>query len=363
MSLIKIIDKAVNFHPITFEESLQLYKEASLPVLMTTANRIRKKLHPGHDVTWMVDRNVNITNVCISQCKFCSFCRKPSSNEGYVTTMDEYRDKINRLFQMGGCQLLLQGGLHPDLGLSYYTHLFRALKNEYPTLRLHALSPSEIVYIARKEKRSYRTILEKLTASGLDSLPGGGAEILSARVRKTLSPAKATAEEWLKVMHTAHQMNLRTSATMMFGHIETLEERLMHIIQIRQLQKEKPEGAYGFMSFIPWPFQGTNTVMQNKIKNLSPVSPEEYIRTIAISRIILSNISHIQPSSLTVGKETAQICLHAGANDFGSVMIEENVISSSGKPYQMNIQEMKDAIKESGFNPRQRDFKYELTIE
>ncbi len=261
---------------------------------------------------------------------------------------------------MGGCQLLLQGGLHPGLGLSYYTGLFRALKNEYPTLRLHALSPSEIVYIARKEKMTYLAVLKELTASGLDSLPGGGAEILSERVRKILSPAKASAKEWLEVMRTAHQMNLRTSATMMFGHIETLEERLMHIIQIRQLQEEKPEGTYGFMSFIPWPFQGTNTVMQNEIKNLHPVHPGEYIRIMAISRIMLPNISHIQPSSLTVGKETAQICLHAGANDFGSVMIEENVISSSGRPYQMNIHEMQDAIKVAGFDPRQRDFNYEI---
>lgn len=358
MSLIKIIDRAVNLEPITFEESFRLYNEASLPELMTIANVIRNTLHPGRDVTWLVDRNVNITNICISQCKFCSFCRKPSNNEGYVTSMNEYRNKINRLFQMGGCQLLLQGGLHPDLGLSYYTRLFQTLKKEYPTLRLHALSPSEIVYIAQKENLTYREVLESLIASGLDSLPGGGAEILSERVRKLLSPAKASAKEWLEVMRTAHQMNLRTSATMMFGHIETIEERLMHIIQIRQLQDEKPRGAYGFMSFISWPFQGKNTVMQTNIKNLKPVTPEEYIRTIAISRVMLPNISHIQPSSLTVGRETAQICLHAGADDFGSVMIEENVISSSGNPCRMNIQEMQDAIKEAGFIPRQRNVEY-----
>jgi cyclic dehypoxanthinyl futalosine synthase len=256
---------------------------------------------------------------------------------------------------LGGRQLLLQGGMHPHLGMDFYTNLFRRLKELYPDVRLHALGPPEIVHLSKMEKTSCRDVLERLVASGMDSLPGAGAEILVDRVRCEISPVKCTAGEWLDVMKEAHEMDLTTSATMMFGHLETIEERLEHMVRIRELQSRKPAGHKGFLSFIPWPFQDEGTVLQTKYGISNMVTSEEYIRMIAISRIMLPNIKNIQASWLTVGKETAQLCLHAGANDFGSIMIEENVVSSAGAHYSMNAEGMQAAILDAGFIPQQRD--------
>jgi cyclic dehypoxanthinyl futalosine synthase len=326
---------------------------------MFVANEIRQILHPGNIVTWQIDRNVNISNVCFVQCKFCNFCRKANSEDAYTTTIEEYREKIKELFALGGDQLLLQGGMNPALELSFYTELFSKLKKEFPELKLHALGPPEIVFLAKKENKNFSEILEILVKSGLDSLPGAGAEILSNRVRNKLSKGKCSVEEWLEVMRIAHKMGLYTSATMMFGHIETLEERLQHLIYIRELQNEKPNIVPGFTAFIPWPVQleGTKLYSENK---LQPAHATDYIRMISISRIMLPNVPNIQASWLTIGKNAGSLSLHAGANDLGSIMIEENVVSAAGATNSLNAEEMKQLITSAGFVPKQRNQRYEF---
>ncbi len=354
-----LYDKAIAGEPVSAEEGFELYYNAPTEDLMITANLIRQKLNPGNEAGWIIDRNVNITNVCFSQCSFCNFCRKKNSEDAYVTTLDQYREKINELFALGGDQVLLQGGMNPALGIDFYCDLFSTLKSLYPALKLHALGPPEIVFLSKKEKLSYAEVLVKLIASGLDSLPGAGAEILSDRVRKIVSPGKATVKEWLDVMYEAHILNLPTSATMMFGYLETREERIDHLVHLRTLQAKKPAGSYGFIAFIPWPFQDKGTVLSEKLGIRNNVNGPEYIRSIAISRIMLNNIQNIQSSILTVGKEIAMLSLHAGANDLGSVMIEENVVSAAGAGYRFDSKEMQDIIKEPGFIPRRRNQKYE----
>ena len=255
---------------------------------------------------------------------------------------------------------MLQGGLHPKLGLNFYTDLFRKLKLKFPELKLHALGPLEIVHISKLENLSYKQVLIELKKSGLDSLPGAGAEILSDRVRAIISKNKCNVTEWLNVMREAHKLNITTSATMMFGHIETLKERIEHLILIRKVQSEKPKDAKGFIAFIPWIFYGENTVLKNKYPEIKPISGNEYIRMIAIARIMLPNINNIQPSWLTVGKKIGQICLHSGANDFGSIMIEENVVSSAGANYHLDSNGIQNAIIEAGFEPQMRNQQYEF---
>lgn len=359
MDLNRIYQKAIALEFLSLEEGLFLYENAPTSDLMYVANVNRKIKVPGNYVTWMIDRNVNITNVCCSHCLFCNFYRDSNSEETYITTIDEYKSKIDELFKLGGNQMLLQGGLHPKLKLDFYVDLFKQLKTLYPELKLHALGPPEIFHIARLEKKSYNEILIALVEAGLDSLPGAGAEILNDRVRKQLSPGKCNTKQWLDVMRVAHKLNLPTSATMMFGHVETTEERLTHLIHIRQVQSEKSEGNFGFVAFIPWPFQDKGTKLNISLGVENKVTPVEYIRMIAISRIMLPNINNIQASWLTVGKQTAQICLHAGANDMGSIMIEENVVSSAGAANSMDAQSIQLAIKEAGFNPQKRNQKYE----
>lgn len=340
-------------------EGIELYLNAPTQELVSTANAIREKLTRPGVVSWQIDRNVNISNICYSQCKFCNFYRKPGSPDSYITSIEEYRKKIEELFEYGGEQLLLQGGLHMKMGLDFYSELFGKLKKEYPRLKLHALGPPEVVHLAKLEKLSYREVLERLIGAGLDSLPGAGAEILSDRVRKIVSPVKASTKEWLDVMREAHKLNLPTSGTMMFGMMETPAERIEHLVSLRQVQDEKPEGTYGFLAFIPWTFQEEETELMREFGSMPRVSTEEYIRTIAISRIMLPNIPNIQASWLTVGKETAQLCLHAGANDLGSIMIEENVVSAAGASYKFDEAGIKSAIKEAGFTPRLRNQKYQ----
>jgi len=360
MNFKSIYRKALKLDFLTTEEGLLLYKQAPLEELMFVANRLRQIHKPGNIVTWQIDRNVNITNACISQCKFCNFYRKPNDKEVYITSIDEYKSKIEELIKLGGNQLLLQGGLHPKLGLRFYSDLFSQLKSLYPDVKLHALGPPEIVHIARLEKKSYREILEALIKAGLDSLPGAGAEILCDRVRKSISPAKASSQQWLDVMREAHKLNLVTSATMMFGHVETKKERIEHLVAIRQVQSEKPEPAPGFLAFISWPFQDENTLLQREFGIKNQIRAAEYIRTVAISRIMLPNIKNIQASWLTVGKDIAQVCLQAGANDFGSIMIEENVVSSAGASYKFDAEGIQNAIREAGFMPKLRNQRYEF---
>lgn len=359
MNFDRIYERALSLDPLTLEEGLLLYEQAPTSELMFVAWQIRQKFHPDNTVTWMIDRNINITNICISGCKFCNFHRKINGKETYTTTFEEYKTKIEAMLQLGGNQVLLQGGMHPGYGLAFYSDLFSSLKSEFPGVRLHALGPPEIVHIARKERMSYREVLVKLIESGLDSLPGAGAEILCDRVRTAISPGKARTSEWLDVMHEAHLLGMVTSATMMFGHIETMRERIAHLTYLRDLQSKKPLSAPGFMAFIPWPIMSQGTELE-KIAGMTPVLPVEYIRTIAISRIILNNISNIQASWLTVGKETAQVCLYAGANDLGSIMIEENVVSAAGASFKLNSFEMQRTISDAGFHPqlRTQDYKF-----
>lgn len=343
---------------ITAPEALSLWEEAPLAMLMYLADGVRRRLHPGNKVGWIIDRNVNITNICFSQCRFCNFCRTSNSDEAYVTTDEEYDRKIEELLALGGDQLLLQGGMNPSLGLDFYTDLFRRLKQKWPGVRLHALGPAEVAWLARTERMSYREVLTALRDAGLDSLPGAGAEILSDRVRRIVSPAKATTAEWLGVMREAHRLNLPTSATMMFGHAETVEERIEHLVLLRQLQDARPEGHDGFITFIPWPFMDRGTRLADNDGIHSMVTASEYLRLVAISRLVLDNIPNLQSSILTVGKETAMISLHGGANDLGSVMIEENVVSAAGDPFRVDPETMKQIISDAGFVPLRRDQRY-----
>ena len=358
MNIDSILNKALNFEFLTIEEGVYLFENAPTSELMFVANELRKIQKPDGKVTWIIDRNVNTTNVCIANCKFCNFYRVPGHPESYITSIEEYKRKIDETFRLGGEQLLLQGGHHPDLGLSFYVDLFKELKHLYPNLKLHSLGPPEIAHISKLEKKTHTEVLKALIDAGLDSLPGAGAEILNDRVRRLISKGKCSGREWLDVMRAAHKLNLTTSATMMFGHIETIEERFEHLVWIRQVQSEKPVNAKGFLAFIPWPFQDAGTILQ-RVKGVNnSVTGDEYVRMIAMSRIMLPNIINIQASWLTVGKSVAQICLHSGANDFGSIMIEENVVSVAGAPHRFTSQGIQDAIKEAGFEPQLRTQQY-----
>ena len=360
----KILYCAIDGEPLDFEQTLDIYNNVPLPELADAANRLRIKSVADPDVvTWQIDRNVNITNVCISGCKFCNFhCKPHQRDRHFVTTIDEYCQKIDTMLALGGDQLLLQGGLHPALDIKFYEELFGTLKRLYPEVRLHALGAPEVAHIARISGLDYRTTLERLVAAGLDSLPGAGAEILTDRVRRAISPAKPSVDAWLEVMHEAHLMNLPTSATMMYGHIESIEERVEHLLRIRELQSRVPEGNWGFVAFIPWIFRSTGTQLEAEGVN-TLFSANEYLRIIAVSRLVLNNIRNIQASWLTVGKQTAQVALHSGANDMGSIMIEENVVSSAGAHNQFDANGMKAAIRQAGFTPRLRDQKYNLREE
>jgi cyclic dehypoxanthinyl futalosine synthase len=359
MNIPELLSRAQNFEFLSLEEGVYLYHHASTPELMYVANELRKKQVPHGKVTWQIDRNVNTTNVCIANCKFCNFFRRPGHEDSYITDIETYKIKIEETIQLGGDQLLLQGGHHPDLGLKFYADLFRQLKALYPEIRLHSLGPPEIAHVSKLEGMSHYDVLKELQAAGLDSLPGAGAEILNDRVRRLISKGKCGGQEWLDVMRAAHKLNIATSATMMFGHIETIEERFEHLIWIRQVQSEKPEGNYGFTAFIPWPFQDDGTLLKKLRGITNNVTGDEYLRMIALSRIMLPNIKNIQASWLTVGKPVAQLCLHAGANDFGSIMIEENVVSAAGAPHRFTSNGIQESIKEAGFEPQLRNQLYE----
>jgi len=353
-----LLERGLKEEFLTAEEGQFLFENAPTSELAWVANEIRKRKANQDIVTWIIDRNANTTNVCIANCKFCNFFRVPGHKESYITSIEEYKVKIEEMMKYGGNQLLLQGGHHPELGLSYYVNLFKELKSLYPNLKLHALGPPEIAHICKLEGKSHSEVLQELNKAGLDSLPGAGAEILNDRVRRLISKGKCTGQEWLDVMRAAHQLNITTSATMMFGHIETLEERFEHLVWLREVQSEKPKDAKGFIAFIPWPFQDDGTLLK-RVKGIqNQVTSDEYIRMIAVSRIMLPNIPNIQASWLTVGKEVAQICLHSGANDMGSIMIEENVVSVAGAPHRFTADGIQEAIKEAGFKPQLRNQQY-----
>ncbi len=353
---------------ISFSEALSLYLDAPLEELRKMADAARYSHIPQKRVSWQIDRNVNITNACVSGCRFCNFHCKPIEKEKiFVTTLDLYKSKIDEMRRFGGDQLLLQGGLHPDLDIVYYENLFRELKKIEPSLKLNALGPPEIAFISRISGISCEETLRRLHEAGLDTLPGAGAEILSDRVRKIISPGKPTATEWCSVMEIAHKMGIGTTATMVYGHVETMEERLTHLFTIRDLQSRRPRGTPGFRAFISWPMQLQGTplakLMEERALQLPRIAygwseEEEFLRTIAISRIVLHNITHIQASWLTVGMEAAKRSLYYGADDMGSIMIEENVVSAAGVTNTITAKEMHQAIREAGFEPwlRRQDY-------
>jgi cyclic dehypoxanthinyl futalosine synthase len=362
MQLAELYKKALNFEFLSIEEGVFLFENAPLTELMNVANELRKIQVPHGKVTWIIDRNLNTTNVCIANCKFCNFYRIPGHEQAYITDIETYKRKIDETIRYGGEQLLLQGGHHPGLGLSYYVDLFKQLKQLYPDIKLHALGPPEVAHITKLEKLTHREVLKALKEAGMDSFPGPGAEILVDRVRRLISKGKCGSQEWLDIMQEAHKLGLTTSATMMFGHVETIAERFEHLVKLREVQSRKPEdaNAKGFIAFIPWTFQDADTLLARirGVHNLT--TPEEYIRMIAMSRIMLPNVKNIQASWLTVGREVAQICLHAGANDFGSIMIEENVVSAAGAPHRFTANGIQQAIREAGFEPQLRNQQYEF---
>lgn len=355
----KILSKALRGEALLAREAYDLWEQVPLEELASAADELRRAMVADERVvTWQIDRNVNITNVCISGCKFCNFHCKPHQTErAFITTIDEYRQKIEQMLALGGDQLLLQGGLHPKLGIEFYEELFSTLKSLYPQVRLHALGAPEVAHIAKISSLTHHQTLERLVAAGLDSLPGAGAEILVDDVRRRISPAKPSVQEWIDVMHEAHLMNLPTSATMMYSHVETPRQRVDHLLTLRELQARCPEGNYGFIAFIPWIFRSAGTVLERE-GVVSEFSPTEYVRMIALSRLVLNNIRNIQASWLTVGKATAQVALHSGANDMGSIMIEENVVSSAGAHNKFDAEGIQQSIREAGFEPRLRDQLY-----
>lgn len=365
MTVENILAKALRLEFLSVDEGEYLYNNASLADLSFVANQIKNMLRPAaarNKVGWIVDRNINLSNICSTRCKFCNFSRSKNSPEAFVTSMDEYRQKITELFAAGGNQVLLQGGMNKDFGLDFYCNLFSDLKKNFPGLVLHALGPAEIAYLSQQSGKSYYEVLSILNKNGLDSLPGAGAEILVDRVRKIVSPAKCSAREWLEVMHQAHVLNLPTSATMVFGMVETVRERIEHLAAIRDTQARKPDYSQGFITFIPWPFWSEGTRLDKEHGPFAKVEGDEYVRLIAISRIMLVNIKNIQASWLTVGKKVGQVCLHSGANDFGSIMMEEHVVSAAGANYSLDKNEMVQAIREAGFEPCRRNSRYEWVL-
>lgn len=359
MNYDRILTKASAREPLTIDEALGLYEHVPVGELAAVADVLRRESVPDPAVvTWQIDRNVNITNVCISGCKFCNFhCKLHQTDRAFVTTMDEYARKIEETLALGGDQLLLQGGLHPKLGIDFYEDLFRGIKSMYPQIKLHALGAPEVAHIARISSLPVEETLIRLMDAGLESLPGAGAEILDPDVRRAISPAKPTVREWLDTMRIAHRLGLATSATMMYGHVETPRQRMRHLLTIRDLQAECPEENYGFVAFIPWIFHSAGTQLEAE-GVATHFSPLDYVRIIAMSRIVLNNIRNIQASWLTVGKATAQVALHSGANDMGSIMIEENVVSSAGARNEFDAAGIQLAIREAGFTPQLRDQKY-----
>jgi cyclic dehypoxanthinyl futalosine synthase len=334
------------------DEALELYRQAPTALLGRLADAVRARKHPGGIVTYIIDRNVNYTNVCVAKCNFCAFYRPVGSPEGYVLGFDELFRKIDETIAVGGVQLLLQGGHNPDLPLTWYEDLFRAIKARYPAFKLHALSPPEVIHLSRLSQLPVPAVIDRLITAGLDSIPGGGAEILVDRVRKLLHCyGKATADEWLDVMRDAHRAGLRTTATMMYGTVETDEERLEHLLRLRDLQDE----SGGFTAFITWSYQPANTELGG-----SEATGVDYLRTLALARIVLDNFDNLQASWVTQGGKVGQLSLAYGANDMGSVMIEENVVRAAGAAYCMDEVEIVRNIEDAGFAPKRRNMHYEI---
>ena len=346
------IDKAARGERLTREDAFALYTGAPTHVLGRLADAVRARKHPDRVVTYIIDRNVNYTNVCVARCNFCAFYRPVGAADGYVLGFDEIFQKIDETIAVGGVQLLLQGGHNPDLPLTWYEDLFRAIKQRYPAFKLHALSPPEVIHLSRLSQQPVSTIIARLVAAGLDSIPGGGAEILVDRVRRHLHcDTKATADEWLDVMRLAHRAGLRSTATMMYGTVETDEERLEHLMRLRALQDE----TGGFTAFITWSYQPAHTELAGV-----EATGLDYLRTLAMARIVLDNFDNVQASWVTQGGKVGQLSLAYGANDMGSVMIEENVVRAAGASYCMDEAEIVRNIEDAGFIAKRRNMHYEV---
>ena len=351
-SITELADKVRAGARITGGEALDLYRGAPTSLLGRLADGVRARKHPGGLVTYIIDRNVNYTNVCVAKCNFCAFYRPVGSTEGYVLGFDELFRKIDETIAVGGVQLLMQGGHNPDLPLTWYEDLFRAIKERYPAFKLHALSPPEVIHLSRLSQLPVPEVIDRLIAAGLDSIPGGGAEILVDRVRRLLHCyGKATADEWLDVMRHAHRAGLRTTATMMYGTVETGEERIEHLLRLRALQDE----TGGFTAFITWSYQPDHTELAG-----SEATGIDYLRTLAIARIVLDNFDNLQASWVTQGGKVGQLSLAYGANDMGSVMIEENVVRAAGASYCMDEAEIVRNIEDAGFSPKRRNMHYQI---
>jgi cyclic dehypoxanthinyl futalosine synthase len=348
----RLIEKVRAGERLDGAEALELYRSAPTAVLGSLADAIRARKHPTGLVTYIIDRNVNYTNVCVAKCNFCAFYRPVGSADGYVLGFEELFRKIDETIAVGGIQLLLQGGHNPDLPLSWYEDLFRAVKERYPSFKLHALSPPEVIHLSRLSQLPVPVVIDRLIAAGLDSIPGGGAEILVDRVRKLLHCyGKATADEWLDVMRHAHRAGLRTTATMMYGTVETDGERIEHMLRLRDLQDE----TGGFTAFITWSYQPDHTELSG-----AEATGVDYLRTLAIARIVLDNFDNLQASWVTQGGKVGQLSLAYGANDMGSVMIEENVVRAAGASYCMDEVEIVRNIEDAGFAAKRRNMHYDV---
>ncbi len=350
MGLDGILRKASPGERLTAGEGLTLLREADLLTIGRAAQDVRKRLHPERLVTFIVDRNINYTNICVNKCRFCAFYREAGSPEAYVLSKEDIFRKIEETIALGGTQILMQGGVHPDLGIEYFEDLFSSIKSRF-AVQVHSLSPSEIAFVAGKAAISVQDALKRLKQAGLDSIPGGGAEILVDRVREQVSPNKIRWRDWMNVMREAHRLDMPTTATMMFGGLETQEEIVQHLVRLRDLQDE----TGGFTAFIPWTYQPGNTALGGR-----PATAVEYLKVLALSRVMLDNFRNIQASWVTQGAKIAQVALEFGANDFGSTMIEENVVAAAGVSFRMTRQEIVNIIRDAGYTPAQRNTTYDI---
>lgn len=354
MNLQNIYNKIRDRKRITFDEALTLYRNADLLTLGELARDIAREKNQS-DVGYIIDRNINYTNVCTLSCQFCNFSRRKADDDAYTLSFEELDQKIHETIDLGGTGILLQGGQHPDYKIDWYEELFQHIRETSPNIHIHALSPPEIEHISRKSHLSYEETLRRLKEAGLMSLPGGGGEILVDRVRQVISKGKVSANRWLEIMMTAHRLGIPSSATMMFGHIETIEERMTHLDRLREAQDK----TGGFFAFIPWTFQSKDTEL-NQLYDIKPVTSHEYLRILALSRIYLDNFKNIQVSWLTQGLKLGSVALHFGANDLGSCMIEENVIRQAGALNQANAESLRQTIEDAGFRPSQRNSCYQF---
>ena len=354
----KLLDKVLNGERLSADDGERLFESNDIISLGKAAQEISKRKHPDGIVTYIVDRNINYTNICISKCLFCAFYREKDSPDSYILPKEELSKKIDETIRLGGVQILIQGGLNADLGIDFYEELLQFIKSL--NIHIHGFSPPEIVHISKKSRLSIKDVIRRLKNAGLGSIPGGGAEILVDKIRKKISPNKCTAQEWLNVMESAHNLGLRTTATMMYGHIESYRDRIEHLTKIRELQDK----TKGFTAFIPWSFQSKNTKLQTLNSELQTLNSfgVDYLKTLSISRLMLDNFDNIQASWVTQGAKVAQLSLFFGANDMGSTMIEENVVKAAGVSFRMSEGEIRRLIEDAGFKPVKRNTFYQPVV-